>query len=189
AGMYREQRVPLSRPIASILLCGILSDTLVLRSATSTDADRDMAEYLANIADLDIEELGRDIMESASQAAHRPAAEMVRMDLKEYEAQGVKLSVSQIEVSDELMVMGKREEILGALARIREEKGYYLSALMVTDVTELTSLLFLDADRDFLSLVGYPRVEDGAYVLKDILSRKKQLMPAILELVEKARGG
>ncbi len=57
---------------------------------------------------------------------------------------------------------------------------------MVTDITELTSLLLIDADKEFLSLVGYPKAEAGVFVLKDVLSRKKQLMPALFELVEKA---
>jgi len=188
AGMYRDQRVPIPREIASILLCGILSDTLVLRSATTTEVDRDEAEYLANIADLEIAELGDAIMQSASRAASRPAAEIVRLDLKEYETLGMKLSVSQIEVSDTALVMEKRNEILTALNGIRAEKGYYLSALMVTDVTELVSLLFVVANKDFLALVGYPMTVEGVYVLKDMLSRKKQLMPAIFEIVEKAVG-
>ena len=188
AGMYRESRVPIPRPIASILLCGILSDTLVLKSATTTETDRDEAEYLANIAGLEIEELGAAIMESASRAAAMPAAEMVRLDLKEYEAQGIKLSVSQIEVSDTGLVMERRAEILAALDAIRAERGYFLSALMVTDVTELDSFLFLSAGKELLSLVGYPPSGEGVYILKDVLSRKKQLMPAILELVEKALG-
>jgi len=188
AGMYRDQRVPIPREIASILLCGILSDTIVLRSATTTEVDRDEAEYLANIADLDLGELGTAIMQSASRAASKPAAEIVRVDLKEYDAEGVKLSVSQIEVSDTALVMEKREEILSALAAIRVEKGYYLSALMVTDVTELLSLLFIVAGKDFLSLVGYPHEDEGVYLLKDVLSRKKQLMPALFELVERALG-
>jgi manganese-dependent inorganic pyrophosphatase len=160
----------------------------VLRSATTTEVHRDQAEYLATIADLEIAEVGEAIMQSASRAAAKPAAEIVRLDLKEYEAQGVRLSVSQIEVSDTVLVMEKREELRSALEAVRSEKGYYLSALMVTDVTELDSLLFLAADEDFLALVGYPREAEGLYLLKDVLSRKKQLMPAILELVEKALG-
>ena len=188
AGMYRDQRVPIPKEIAAILLCGILSDTLILRSATTTEVDRDQAEYLANIADLEIAEVGEAIMQSASRAASRPAGEIVRLDLKEYETQKIKLSVSQIEVSDTALVLEKRGEILAALSSIRGEKGYYLSALMVTDVTELVSLLFIVADKDLLGLISYPSNGEGVYVLRDMLSRKKQLMPAILELVEKALG-
>lgn len=186
AGMYREQHVPLPSEIASLLLCGILSDTLILHSATTTDQDRETAEYLASLCNLEIEDIGKDIMASASAIASRPAAEIIKMDLKEYEASGRRLTVSQVEVSDTAEIMERREEIAAGLSRLRAEGGYYLSAIMVTDITELTSLLLVDADKEFLSLIGYPKTAPGVYVLKDILSRKKQLMPALFELVEKA---
>ncbi len=186
ASMYRDARVPLPKKMASILLCGVLSDTLILRSATTTDVDRDMAEYLSNITDLDIESLGADIMGAASAVASKPAAEIVNLDLKEYETSGRKISVSQVEVTDTTVIMDRKDEILAALAKVRSERQCWLSALMVTDITELTSLLLLDGEKELIGLVNYPRSEEGVYVLKDILSRKKQLMPAIFELVERA---
>jgi manganese-dependent inorganic pyrophosphatase len=186
SSMYREARIPLPKPIASILLCGILSDTLILRSATTTDVDREAAEYLANITDLEIDKLGQDIMGAASAVASRPAPEIVKLDLKEYETSGKRISVSQVEVTDTAEIMERKAEILGALADVRSAGGYYLSAIMVTDITELTSLLLIDCEKALEHLIGYPRSEAGVYVLKDILSRKKQLMPALFELVEKA---
>ena len=186
AGMYREMRIPLSRKIASILLCGILSDTVVLKSATTTDVDRETAEYLANITDLDVVELGKDIQASASAAARLPAPDIIRLDMKEYTASGKRISVSQIEVTSPDEVMEHEAEILNALKALRAESGYFLSALMVTDITKLTSLLLVDGVKEFVDLVGYPRLSGGVFVLKDMLSRKKQLMPTILELVEKA---
>ncbi len=186
AGMYREGRVPLSNTVASLLLCGLLSDTLVLQSATTTDADREIAEYLAGITGLEIGALGRDIMAVASEATRRPASEVLRLDMKEYTSAGRKLSVSQVEVTSTDAIMGRRAELLAGLAQLRASGGYYLSALMVTDITNLSSLLLVDADRELLSLIGYPRVEPGVYQLKDVLSRKKQLMPTVFELVERA---
>ena len=186
AGMYRELRVPIPRAIASVLLCGILSDTLALKSATTTDVDREIAEYLANITDLEIEELGKDIQGSASAAARMPPAEMIRVDMKEYLASGKRISVSQIEVTSNGEVIERADSIRVALRALRAEGGYYLSTLMVTDITELTSILIVEAEKDFIALLGYPKIGQNVYVLKDVLSRKKQLMPAILELVEKA---
>jgi manganese-dependent inorganic pyrophosphatase len=185
--MYRESRVPMSRPIASILLCGILSDTLVLRSVTTADLDRETAEYLANITDLEIEALGKDIMSSASAAARLPAGDMIKLDMKEYEAFGERISVSQIEVTSTDELLDRTDGIVSALKALRAQKGLFLCALMATDVTRLTSLLFLDADKALTALVGYPKASEGVFVLKDVLSRKKQLMPTILELVEKAK--
>lgn len=187
ASMYRETRTPLTKQLASILLCGILSDTLILKSATTTEIDADMADYLANITDLSIEDIGRDIMASASEAARLPADKMVRVDRKEYESSGKKLSVSQIELTSTVEIMERSAEVLEGLARLRAETGSYLAALMATDITKLESILFLDAEGDLYPYVNFPSPEKGIYSLKGILSRKKQLMPALFEMVEKAR--
>ncbi|HWQ07563.1 MAG TPA: DHHA2 domain-containing protein, partial [Holophaga sp.] len=186
AGMYREACVPIPRAIASILLCGVLSDTLSLKSATTTEVDRETAEYLANITDLEIEALGRDLQSSASMAARMPPGEMIRVDQKEYTTSGKRISASQIEVTSTDEVLARAGDIREALHALRTEGGYYLAALMVTDISELTSLLVIDAGKEFLGLLNYPRLAPGVYVLKDVLSRKKQLMPALIELVEKA---
>ncbi len=187
ATMFRESRTPLPRAIASILLCGILSDTLVLRSATVTEVDRDTADYLAGITGLEIDALGADIMKSASAAARMPVDRMVRVDRKEYDEGGVKMSVSQIELTSAEEIMERAKEIREGLASLRRETGTYLAALMATDITRLESVLFLDADKGLAPYLGWPEIEPGVYELKDILSRKKQLMPALVEMVRKAR--
>jgi manganese-dependent inorganic pyrophosphatase len=186
AGLYREHKVPLPRNLAALLLCGILSDTLLLQSATTTDADRAMADYLATIADLDLPTLGRDILGTASQAGKLPIAELLRLDRKEYREQDLRFAVSQVEVTCPDEIMGRHEPILAALAAERQAHGYRFAALMVTDITQLTSYLFIAAERDLLTLLTYPRTDQGAYILKDLLSRKKQLVPLLLELAEKA---
>lgn len=184
SSLYREKRIAISKQMASILLCGILSDTVCLRSATTAEEDREIAEYLAAIADLEIEELGRDIMSAASSVASRPAEEIIDLDLKEYEASGARISVSQVEVTDSAEMMEKTDDVLKALARVREERGRLLCALMVTNVVELSSLLLVAGDNDLVDRVGYPKIAEGVYELKGVLSRKKQLMPALFELVE-----
>ncbi|MBP7094743.1 MAG: putative manganese-dependent inorganic diphosphatase [Spirochaetia bacterium] len=183
--MYREHKVPIPKPVASILLGGILSDTLVLRSATTTETDRETAEYLANLADLDVETLGADIMTASSAAALKPAAEVVRMDLKEYELLERKFTVSQVEVASTVELLGRSDELFAELAASRKAGRHLFAALLATDVTELSSLLFLEADKDFHAQLRYPRVLPNVYELKDVLSRKKQLMPALFEAVEK----
>ncbi|MDX9959307.1 MAG: putative manganese-dependent inorganic diphosphatase [Spirochaetia bacterium] len=189
ADMYRELRVPLPLPIASLLLAGILSDTLILKSATTTDNDRDTAEYLSNIANLEIDELGRDIMSSASIVGKKPVDEIVRLDMKEYGAAELSFAVSQVEVNSPDEIMERSDEVLAELKAMRKAGGYYFSALMVTDITELSSILLVDGDRDFVSMLRYPRLGPGIFELKDVLSRKKQLVPLLIELVEKTIGG
>jgi manganese-dependent inorganic pyrophosphatase len=185
--LYREQRVPLDRPTASILLCGILADTLVLQSATTTDTDREAAEYLASITGLEITQLGKELMTAASQINNRPAEELVRMDMKEYQEQGAHFTVSQVETDTPEELVARKNEILAELGMVKNAGKRLFSALMVTDVTELTSLLFVEGEKNFISQMSFPKIEEGVYVLKDIVSRKKQLMPLLAELVEKAQ--
>jgi len=185
--LYREQRVPLDRPTASILLCGILADTLVLQSATTTDTDREAAEYLASITGLEIPQLGKELMTAASQINNRPAEELVRMDMKEYQEQGAHFTVSQVETDTPEELVARKNEILAELGMVKNAGKRLFSALMVTDVTELTSLLFVEGEKNFISQMSFPKIEEGVYVLKDIVSRKKQLMPLLAELVEKAQ--
>ncbi len=187
--LYREHKVPLDRSMASILLCGILADTLVLQSATTTEIDRDAAEYLSSVTGLEIASLGRDLMSAASQIGSRPAEELVRMDMKEYQEQGAAFTVSQVETDTPEDLVARKEEILAELGAVRRSGKRLFSSLMVTDVTELTSLLFVEGDKGFTGTLSFPKSEEGVYVLKDIVSRKKQLLPLLAELIEKALVG
>jgi manganese-dependent inorganic pyrophosphatase len=186
ADMYREFKIPLPIPIAALLLAGILSDTVILKSATTTELDREMAEHLSNIANLEIDELGRDIMSSASIVGQKPSAEIIRLDIKEYKAANLSFTVSQVEVNSPDEIMERASEVRAELRLLRKSSGHYFSALMVTDITELSSTLFVDADRDFMSLLRYPRLDEGIFELRDVLSRKKQLVPLLIELIEKS---
>ena len=187
--LYREHRLPLDRATASILLCGILADTLVLQSATTTDVDREAAEYLSSITALEIETLGRDLMGAASRINTRPAEELVRMDMKEYEEEGIAFTVSQVETDTPEDLVARKDEILAELGAAKRSGKRLFSALMVTDVTELTSMLFVEGEKSFTSLLSFPKTDEGVYVLNDIVSRKKQLLPLLSELAEKAMLG
>ncbi|HPM73933.1 MAG TPA: DRTGG domain-containing protein, partial [Spirochaetales bacterium] len=188
ASMYRDAKVPIPKPMASLLLAGILSDTLILKSATATDVDREAAEYLSNIADLDVEAFGRDIMSSASLVAKKPVAEIVRLDMKEYSAADRSFTVSQVEVHSPDEILERADEVASELAALRASGDHYFSALMVTDITELSSVLFVEGERDFVSMLRFPRLNETTFELKDVLSRKKQLVPLLIELTEKALG-
>jgi len=79
--------------------------------------------------------------------------------------------------------------VLAELARLRMRGKHYFCALMVTDITELSSVLFVDGDKDFVSMLRFPRLDDRTFELKDVLSRKKQLVPLLIELTEKVVAG
>ncbi|MDR0629474.1 MAG: putative manganese-dependent inorganic diphosphatase [Treponema sp.] len=185
--LYREQKVPLEKGIASILLCGIIADTLVLQSATTTETDIETAEYLSSITGLDIKSLGNDMQSAANQVNSLSGEELIKLDMKEYTEKGLTFSVSQIETDNPGALVERRDEIAGALEQVRAMQDHLFSALLVTDVTVLDSLLFVTGKKAFIRRINFPMSEGGIYVLKEVVSRKKQLMPLLAELVEKVR--
>ncbi|MFP3089863.1 putative manganese-dependent inorganic diphosphatase [Treponema sp. TIM-1] len=186
--LYREQKIPLEKGIASILLCGIIADTLVLQSATTTETDIETAEYLASITGLDIKGLGHDIQTISNQVNSLTGEELIKLDMKEYAEGGMTFSVSQIETDNPVVLVKRQAEITTALEKVRAAKDHLFSALLVTDVTVLDSLLFVAGKKAFTSHINFPITEGGIYMLKEVVSRKKQLIPLLTELVEKAGG-
>lgn len=185
--LYQESHIPIRAEIASILLCGILADTLILQSATTTQQDRDAAEYLSNITNLDIDSLGKDILTAASNVTGRTAEELILQDMKEYSEDDEKFTVSQIEVEDPHEILARKAELIARLETERMKGGRLFSALLVTDITELSSLLLVAAERSFEQSLGLPKQEDSVYIMRDVVSRKKQLMPILSEIVERYR--
>jgi manganese-dependent inorganic pyrophosphatase len=184
--LYRQNRIPIPKDIASILMAGILADTLVLQSATTTDEDRDAAEHLSNITNLDIKTLGKDILAAGNRIGDRSADEVIHQDMKEYTESFLTFTVSQIEVDSTAEILSRKKEFLEELEIERRTRKALFSAIMVTDVSMLTSIMLIAAEPSFLQIIEFPRQDDGIYFLADIVSRKKQLLPLLAEQVEKA---
>jgi len=188
AGLYVEQKAVLTPGVAALLLAGILTDTVMLRSATTTETDRETAEHLAGLVDLDIEAFGRDIFNSARQLTDVTPADILGMDAKTYTACGETFVVSQVEANSTEELIGRKGEILGALAEKRVSEGLYFAALMITDITSLNSALLIDGDSEFIRRIVFPKMDDRVYMCRDILSRKKQLIPLMIEQMESVLG-
>lgn len=183
ASLFRENKISIPLEIASILLCAILTDTLILQSTTTTDFDREMAEYLSNITNLDIQSLGEEIISAGSRIGGRDASEVIRQDMKEYSEGKLVYTVSQIEVDNTNEILKRKKEFLQELEFERRSRKGLFSALLVTDIASLSSILLIEAEKDFLPFIAYPKREENVYYLKDIVSRKKQLIPMISEVV------
>ncbi len=183
--LYRENKVPLPKEIASILLAGIISDTLGLQSATTTDIDCETAEYLSNITGLDITQLMTDISQSASSVSGRSATDVIKQDMKEYSEEGYHFTVSQIEVDNLHELVARKEEFRSELEIERRTAKALFSCIMVTDITDLSSILIIASTPEFLQVIGFPKQEDSIYILNDIVSRKKQLIPLLSEQIKK----
>ena len=188
ANLYRESHVSIPLEIAQILLCGILSDTLILHSATTTDIDRETADYLSSITGLDVQALGQDVLNAGSHIGARSAADVIKQDKKEYRDERNVYTVSQIEVDGTDELLARKQEFLDELEITRRSHGALFAALLVTDIARLSSLMLVSADKRFLPYITFPKQEDNVYFLKDVMSRKKQLIPLLSELIERYNG-
>ncbi|MCS6909266.1 MAG: DHH family phosphoesterase [Anaerolineales bacterium] len=179
------------RPIAGLLLAGLLSDTLNLRSPTTTERDRRAAKQLAQWALGDgslpfrtYQEYGDAILASGADLAARSVESILNSDLKLYESGDLKFAVAQVEVANLMQLNPRLAEISAGLEGLRAARGLDLAVLMVTDVVRGASRLVLAGQTDRLNDLPYTRLPDGTLDAPDLVSRKKQLLPAILGLLE-----
>jgi manganese-dependent inorganic pyrophosphatase len=179
ARAFINERVELPDNIAGILLAGLVSDTLNLTSPTTTAVDRDVLAILEVMSGVNAKEFTEKLFASGSVLVSRPAAQAVTTDCKEYVEQGRRFSVAQIEEIGFTQFSNRKSEVVEAVQTYCSQKGYYLAALLVTDVVSQTSLLVLSAPEAFHNLVSYPEIEPGIYKLENVVSRKKQLLPYI----------
>jgi len=177
-------------PKPGIALCmasGIISDTLNLRSPTTTDVDRDILGWLKGLCGADLDAYAREFFEIGSALRSSTPAEVIREDCKEFSEQGIRFSISQIEENGFDLFWERKDDLRGALEEFAKRNKLAFSALLVTDVVTNGSLLLLSQESDAWEDVNYPRLDRGLYSLKNVVSRKKQLLPLITQLIQASR--
>lgn len=178
--------------LAGMLLAGLLSDTLVLTSPTTTDRDKAAAERLARwafkrpspLAGETIESYGEAIIQAGAGLEARDGMEIVTSDLKLYQAGGYNFAIAQAEVTNQMQLTDNLGRVTTALNTLREQRGLDFAMLMVTDVVGNSSRLVMVNTPPILEGLPYPRMQDGTLQAEDVVSRKKQLLPVVLGLLE-----
>ena len=179
-------------PLAGLLLAGLLSDTLILTSPTTTDRDRHAAERLARWAFVrnstlsgeSLQSYGEQVLRAGTGLTRRDPQEIVSSDLKRYEAGGLRFAIAQVEVTDLLQLSEHLDGLSAALCDLRDRNALDFAMLMVTDVVSGSSRLLLTDDPPRLGDLPYPRQSDGTRLAEGVVSRKKQLLPVVLGLLE-----
>jgi manganese-dependent inorganic pyrophosphatase len=186
----RQFRAAGIRPEPGIALCmasGIISDTLHLRSPTTTDVDREILGWLEGLCAVDLATYAREFFEIGSALRSSRPAEVIREDCKEFTEHGVRFSISQIEETGFDLFWERKDELRAALEDFATRQRLDFSALLVTDVVTNGSMLLLSQESEAWEETNYPRLDPGLYSLKGIVSRKKQLLPLVSQLLAAAR--
>jgi manganese-dependent inorganic pyrophosphatase len=181
ADCFRQSRLPIPKPIAGLLMCGMISDTLNLTSPTTTDVDREIMQELSKICCFKPTDLASEIFSVGSPLLTLSTKEVVTADCKEYDERGILFSVSQIEEISFAQFEKQRTVLLEELEKYRVSHSYFFSALLITDVNTQNSILLVRGSESFTRLIDFP--EDGLYAwrLDGVVSRKKQLLPYLTE--------
>jgi manganese-dependent inorganic pyrophosphatase len=184
ASLYAERGITPSPVIASLLLAGILSDTVILKSPTTTGRDRDAVTRLAEIAGLDWQAFGAEIFAaSGALSGYGTPERVVASDFKLFSHGELRFGVGQVEVFGFGEFNAMKPDLKAALATLREKEGLDLAGLMVTDISTESTMFLMEGGHAYTRFMGYPQPEPHLFEMKGVMSRKKQLVPHMLKVL------
>ncbi|MCA9186738.1 MAG: putative manganese-dependent inorganic diphosphatase, partial [Planctomycetales bacterium] len=183
ARQFRAAGVTPSPGIALCLCAGIISDTLYLRSPTTTDVDRELLNWLREQCQRDLDDFARQFFEIGSALRSCSPHQVLHEDCKEFTEQGHRFTISQIEELGFELFWKRKGELQEALDAMTDSRGLDFAALLITDIATNGSLLLMSREPEGWEEINYPRVDRHLYELNGIVSRKKQLLPLISRIL------
>jgi manganese-dependent inorganic pyrophosphatase len=177
--MYDYHGVEIPANIAGIMMCAILSDTVIFKSPTCTELDIKTVRELAEIAGIeDFGAVGMEMFKVKSAVEGVPARELILRDYKPFDMHGEKVGIGQLEILDLSIVDSIKPEIQADLDKFREEEGLHTACMLLTDIMkERSEVLVSSEDSSVFEKAFDVKLEDGKVWLDGCLSRKKQIIP------------
>ncbi|MBC1281668.1 manganese-dependent inorganic pyrophosphatase [Listeria welshimeri] len=183
--MFRENEVEISKTVAGLMLSAIISDTLLFQSPTCTEEDKVAAEKLAVIADVDIQTYGMEMLKAGADVSKKTVAELL-LDAKEFNMNGNKVEIAQINVVDVNDVLNRRSEVEALMTQNVVDKGLDLYLFVITNILTNDSIGISIGSKTAVveEAYGIKFVENQA-PLKGVVSRKKQVVPILTDTFAK----
>lgn len=184
--MYRENNIEIDPEIAGIMLAGIISDTLLFKSPTTTFDDINTVEKLADIAKIDYKDFATKMFEHGSSIEGKTVEEIIFGDFKNFNIENKKIGVSQFFTTNANSILNNIDEYTNAINNLAKSNEYHVLALFITDIIKEGSyVIFNDGAKELIKeSFGLQELKQGDYI-ENILSRKKQIIPNIMEHMEK----
>ena len=183
--LYQENGVEIPDYIAGLMLSGIISDTLLLQSPTTTNKDRIVASELAHIAGLDLNKYGLELLSSGVSIENLTANQIIFKDCKTYKVQEHTIALAQVFTTDYKLFVDRVDEIVEELNRLAINHNYKVACLFVTNfLTNNSYILYSDNSKKILELAyGINEITEGE-LLKGVVSLKKQIVTNIMNVIE-----
>ncbi|TKD69956.1 manganese-dependent inorganic pyrophosphatase [Pseudalkalibacillus hwajinpoensis] len=180
--LYKEQNIQIDKSIAGLMLSAIISDSLLFKSPTCTEEDVAAARELAEIAGVDAETYGLEMLKAGADMSSKTPAELISLDAKEFGMGDAKVEVAQVNVVDTLDVLARKDAVEEEMRQAIEAKNLDLFLLVVTDIlTNNSTALALGKHASHVEKAFNVELVENLAVLEGVVSRKKQIVPVLTE--------
>ena len=180
---YRESRQEISKKVAGLLLAAIVSDTVSGRSPTTTYRDIEALNWLEGVSGVNRDRFAIEMFAASSILGQKAPGDVIMNDFKEFTMGKHKVGIGQVEVVGFDKFNQLKDELRDELIRLKAKKAYDLIGLMVTDITYEITLFLVAADQEICDAIGLPEREKGLFEMKGVLSRKKQVVPHMANIM------
>lgn len=183
--MYIENNVPIPKDMAGLMLSAILSDTLLLKSVTTTDMDREVVNRLAEIAEVDVLKYGHDMIKAGCSIKGKKTEDLLEEDIKTFRVKDKFIGISQIFTMDYEDIVANIDDFISKID-IMASDNFNMVITLITDVEKNGSYVFYDRKSENIIKDIFDDMDfyQGKYI-QDLLSRKKQLVPNVMEVLER----
>ena len=184
--MFKESGFEISKEIATMMLSAIISDSLLFQSMTFTEEDKRVVEELKELVDFDVQEYGLNLLKAGTDISDLSAKEVINLDAKTKSDFGVEIKIAQVNTADVDEVLKREEELKEAINEEIESENFHLFILLITDIVNANSMSIILGERiDIVKEAFNIDIEDDKALLEGVLSRKKQVIPPIEEVLRK----
>ncbi|OOE10707.1 manganese-dependent inorganic pyrophosphatase [Fictibacillus arsenicus] len=184
--IYKEKGIKVEKNIAGLMLSAIISDSLLFKSPTCTGEDVDAARELAEIAGVDAETYGLEMLKAGADLSDKSIEELISLDAKEFNIGASKVEVAQVNTVDASDVLKHQDDLETAISKVIDEKELDLFMFVVTDIlTNDSTALALGKRAQSVEDAYNVKLENNTAVLKGVVSRKKQIVPVLTEAMSK----
>jgi manganese-dependent inorganic pyrophosphatase len=184
--IYKEKGIKIENNIAGLMLSAIISDSLLFKSPTCTEEDVDAARELAEIAGVDAEAYGLDMLKAGADLSDKSIEELISLDAKEFNIGASKVEVAQVNTVDASDVLKHQDDLEEAISKVIDKKELDLFMFVVTDIlTNDSTALALGKRAQSVEDAYNVKLENNTAVLKGVVSRKKQIVPVLTEAMSK----
>ncbi len=184
--LYKENGVEVTKEIASLMLSAIISDTLLLKSPTTTEDDVEAVKELAEIAEIDYESYGLEMLKAGTDLSDFSIEEILDLDAKQIDFGDVKSIVNQVNTASIPDVLEMQEDLEDGIQKIIDDEDLDIFMLLITDIVNSNSEVLVLGSQASLVEVAYDvTLEDNHALLEGVVSRKKQVVPIMTETASK----